>query len=96
MYYGLIFAFSSRHEKYVTQYRAVFVVNCKVGSERVVEQRNPKRKAGKRNGESVEGIANPAVGETFKQVCCVVCSTEVGVMDGEDVYHFFNVLPSES
>jgi len=34
--------------------------------------------------------------ETFKEVCCSVCSTEVGVIDQDEIYHFYNVLPSES
>ncbi|GMN52558.1 hypothetical protein TIFTF001_021704 [Ficus carica] len=85
-----------RHEKYLTQYRAVFVVNCKVGGERLLHQSTPKPKGGKRHRDSDESKVNPAVGETFKQVFCQVCSTEVGAMDEEEVYHFFNVLPSES
>ncbi|EXB65810.1 hypothetical protein L484_004769 [Morus notabilis] len=85
-----------RHEKYLTQYRAVFVVNCKVGRERMLQQSIPKTKRIKRQRDSEESEVNPAVGETFKQVLCQVCSTEVGVMDQEEVYHFFNVLPSES
>lgn len=80
----------------MTQYRAVFVVNCKVGSERLLYQRNPKSKRGKRRRDLDESEVNAAVGETFKRVSCVVCSTEVGAMDEEEVYHFFNVLPSES
>ncbi|PON91224.1 E2F-associated phosphoprotein [Trema orientale] len=85
-----------RHEKYLTQYRAVFVVNCKVGSEWLLHPSNPKSKRGKRRRESDESEVNPVVCETFKQVRCESCSTEVGVMDEEEVYHFFNVLPGES
>lgn len=61
-----------------------------------VQQILPKR--GKRRRESSEVEADPADGEreTFKPVCCSVCSTEVGVIDEDEVYHFFNVLPSES
>lgn len=80
----------------MTQYRAVFVVNCKVGSERLLRQSISKPARGKRRRESDASEVNPAVGERFRQVSCAVCSTEVGVMDGEEVYHFFNVVPSES
>ncbi|XP_062107948.1 uncharacterized protein LOC133818860 [Humulus lupulus] len=85
-----------RHEKYLTQYRAIFVVNCKVGSESLLHCSISQPKRGKRRRETDESEVNLAVGETFKQVSCMVCSTEVGVMDEEEVYHFFNVLPSES
>ncbi|KAL7180772.1 hypothetical protein ACSBR1_039767 [Camellia fascicularis] len=77
-----------RHEKYVTQYRAVFVSNCKIKTDEVSPV-GLKRKRGKRRIEYGDG------GETFKPVCCAVCSTEVGVIDEEEVYHFFNALPSE-
>ena len=32
--------------------------------------------------------------ERFWPVSCATCGTEVGVMDGEEVYHFFHVFPS--
>lgn len=85
----------SRHEKYVTQYRAVFVVNCKIGNERPLcrSMMRPKRSKRKREAGNIE--VNHGVGEIFKHVCCIVCSTEVGVIDEDEVYHFFNVLPSE-
>ncbi|KAF4388275.1 hypothetical protein F8388_021105 [Cannabis sativa] len=87
---------SSRHEKYLTQYRAIFVVNCKVGSKCLLRDSISQLKSGKRRRETDESEVDQTVGETFKQVHCMVCSTEVGVMDEEEVYHFFNVLPSES
>ncbi|KAL3502289.1 hypothetical protein ACH5RR_036738 [Cinchona calisaya] len=80
-----------RHEKYLTQYRAVFVVNCKIKNGQV-SQPGTKRKRGRRHKTSAE----PEVDDVVKPVCCLICSTEVGVIDEEEVYHFFNVLPSES
>ncbi|GMI88419.1 hypothetical protein like AT5G08320 [Hibiscus trionum] len=85
-----------RHEKYVTQYRAIFVVNCKIENEKVRQEKVKPKKSGKRRRETGEDEAAAASGETFKAVCCLVCSTEVGVIDGDEVYHFFNVLPSEA
>ena len=79
----------------MTQYRAIFVVNCKIENDKVRQER-VKPKNGKRRRESSENEAVAAAGETFKPVCCSVCSTEVGVIDEDEVYHFFNVLPSES
>lgn len=60
-----------RHEVYKTQYRAMFVQNCRVGA--------------------VPPSSPPG---TEAPVFCTDCNTQVGVMDSEEVYHFFNVLPS--
>ncbi|XP_034698390.1 E2F-associated phosphoprotein-like isoform X2 [Vitis riparia] len=83
-----------RHEKYVTQYRAIFVVNCNIKSEQVLPQRSIKPKRGKRGRESDKSVPVSVDGETFKPVHCGVCSTEVGAIDEDEVYHFFNILPS--
>ncbi|PIN21022.1 hypothetical protein CDL12_06285 [Handroanthus impetiginosus] len=80
-----------RHEKYVTRYRAIFVVNCRIMEE--VSQPGSKRKRNRRGSQSE---ARPSAADTFKRVCCSVCSTEVGVIDEDEVYHFLNVLPSEA
>ncbi|KAJ8759300.1 hypothetical protein K2173_006820 [Erythroxylum novogranatense] len=85
-----------RHEKNVTQYRAVFVLNCKIETNQVRHNTTKKRKRGKGRREFVEVELDPADGETFNPVYCSACSTEVGVIDLDEVYHFFNVLPSES
>lgn len=84
-----------RHEKYVTQYRAIFVVNCKIKVDDVSQFGSQKRKRDRRGKASCASNAISVAGETIKGVCCSVCSTEVGVIDEEEVYHFFNVLPSE-
>ncbi|XP_073032835.1 uncharacterized protein [Primulina eburnea] len=79
---------SQRHEKIVTRYRAIFVVNCKIIEE--ATQPGSKRKRDRRGSET------EAAAETFKNVCCSVCFTKVGVIDEDEIYHFFNVLPSEA
>lgn len=81
----------------MTQYRAVFVVNCKVKNERVLRKNNSRARKSKRGTEAIDESEEHSTNiETFKQVCCSVCLTEVGVFDEDEVYHFFNVLPSES
>jgi hypothetical protein len=90
---------SCRHEKYLTQYRAIFVTNCKIGDKQVPMQSSSQSRSRKRNrrNEGFDGSdAISTSNETLKQVCCAVCSTEVGVFDEDEVYHFFNVLPCES
>nr|XP_027189764.1 E2F-associated phosphoprotein isoform X2 [Cicer arietinum] len=88
-----------RHEKYLTQYRAIFVVNCKIENKQVPRQSSSSSRSRKRNRSNEAFDGSDAVStsnETLKQVCCSICSTEVGVIDEDEVYHFFNVLPSES
>nr|GEY87244.1 hypothetical protein [Tanacetum cinerariifolium] len=75
------------HEKYVTQYRAIFVVNCKIKKGEVSDKGSLKRKRSKKGFGSADG-------ESYTPVGCSVCDTEVGVIDDEEVYHFYNVLPN--
>uniref|UniRef100_A0A0D6RAT3 E2F-associated phosphoprotein n=1 Tax=Araucaria cunninghamii TaxID=56994 RepID=A0A0D6RAT3_ARACU len=95
----------NRHEKYVTQYRAMFVLNCKVVENQRLrlpadskKKRNDKKKSrGQYNGNNnnLHGIMSEDVkDEVFKPVCCSVCETEVAVLDEDEIYHFFNVVPS--
>ncbi|XP_022762450.1 uncharacterized protein LOC111308395 [Durio zibethinus] len=70
--------------KNMTQYRAIFVVNCKIENEKVRQER-VKPKKNKRGRESSENEAVAAGGEVFKPVCCSLCSTEVGVIDEDEI-----------
>jgi len=87
---------SQRHEKYVNQYRAMFVSNCKVKTDQILREGKGKRK--NRKVTAVDSTAPEAEskGPVFHPVCCEVCSTEVAVFDEDEVYHFFNVIPSNS
>ncbi|WOL07217.1 E2F-associated phosphoprotein [Canna indica] len=87
-----------RHEKYVTQYRAMFVINCKVITDQILRETKPKR-APRRSKDCKHSVAsNEATqsDEIFRPVCCSVCLTEVGVYDKDEVYHFFDVIPSNA
>ncbi|KAI9110903.1 hypothetical protein K1719_018023 [Acacia pycnantha] len=88
---------SQRHEQYVTQYRAIFVMNCKVEENRDLNKNNSREIQGKRRKKASDATEERSSSiETVKQVYCSVCLTEVGVFDEDEIYHFFNVLPSES
>ncbi|XP_011075288.1 E2F-associated phosphoprotein isoform X3 [Sesamum indicum] len=74
---------------------ACFTTLC-LDCQRIMEevpQLGSKRKRNKR-GSHIE--VGPSAAVAFKRVCCSVCSTEVGVIDEDEVYHFLNVLPSEA
>ncbi|MQL81870.1 hypothetical protein Taro_014348, partial [Colocasia esculenta] len=83
-----------RHENYVTQYRAMFALNCEVKSNQILKEEKRKPKRSRKYKTSEENLENGKDEVIFHPVCCAVCSTEVGVFDENEVYHFFNVLPS--
>lgn len=98
-----------RHEKYRTQYRAMFVMNCTVKRDEVLryksqqdrkQQKRKRRKGdGARPGDKPEAQPDPApagmdADEVYHPVRCTECSTEVAVFDHDEVYHFFNILAS--
>ncbi|KAF3775416.1 E2F-associated phosphoprotein [Nymphaea thermarum] len=89
-----------RHEKYCTQYRAMFVVNCKIESSDILRPSSRKRQR-KMVPRVISEDTGKVTGDQAKvaplrPVCCSVCGTEVGALDEDEVYHFFDVLPSES
>ncbi|XP_029972670.1 E2F-associated phosphoprotein [Salarias fasciatus] len=97
-----------RHEKYRTQYRAMFVMNCTVKRDEVLRyksqqdgkrQRRKRRKGGGGGANPDQAPPDPApagmdADETYHPVRCSECSTEVAVFDRDEVYHFFNILAS--
>lgn len=86
--------FYCRHEKYVNQYRAMFVMNCTVRNDQILLEKARRPKRGRASKERISS-EDPKTEAVFKPVCCSTCMTEIGVFDQEEVYHFFNVLPSE-
>ncbi|XP_037756514.1 E2F-associated phosphoprotein isoform X2 [Chelonia mydas] len=89
------------HESYKTQYRAMFVMNCSVNKEEVLKYKGPvnkKIKKGhkkmKHSNEITTVQANQEEEEVYHPVKCTECSTEVAVLDKDEVFHFFNVLAS--
>ncbi|XP_010709969.1 E2F-associated phosphoprotein [Meleagris gallopavo] len=88
-----------RHESYKTQYRAMFVMNCFVNKEEILKYRKKIKKRNKKRKHSEETApvqSNQEEEEVYHPVLCTECSTEVAVMDKDEVFHFFNVLASHS
>ncbi|XP_029316511.1 E2F-associated phosphoprotein isoform X2 [Cottoperca gobio] len=96
-----------RHDKYRTQYRAMFVMNCTVKRDEVlrykIQQEMKRRKRKRRRGQKTEtpldetpdpAPAGLVADEIYHPVWCTECSTEVAVFDKDEVYHFFNILAS--
>ncbi|XP_020263604.1 E2F-associated phosphoprotein isoform X2 [Asparagus officinalis] len=78
-----------RHEKYVNQYRAMFVTNCSIRRDQILRQPKQKPRMSRRRVDAEKDVV-------FYPVCCSVCATEVGVFDEDEIYHFFDVIPSNS
>ncbi|KPP70172.1 E2F-associated phosphoprotein-like, partial [Scleropages formosus] len=92
-----------RHEKYHTQYRAMFVMNCTVNKEEVLRYKTPNDKKKNRrkkrkvsHGTDGSRDTESEVEDKYHPVQCAECSTEVAVFDKDEVYHFFNILASHS
>ncbi|XP_034418774.1 E2F-associated phosphoprotein [Cyclopterus lumpus] len=98
-----------RHEKYRTQYRAMFVMNCAVKRDEALRYKTQpeakprtsrrKRRRGGQKADEMDETPEPApagmdADEVYHPVRCTECSTEVAVFDKEEVYHFFNILAS--
>ena len=90
-----------RHHIYKTQWRAMFVQNCAV---REIDAMEAPGRGGK-GSRAAANAAGPGYDgyeeedeeeeeEVVKPVDCAVCGASVGVMDSDEVYHFFNVVPS--
>ena len=90
-----------RHEIYQNQYRAMFVTNCTVDKSQKLKfpEQGKKKKKKKGRNKGKDGVPEVVVDdpeEEFHPVKCDQCSTEVAVFDKDEVYHFFNVVPSHS
>lgn len=82
----------------------MFVMNCTVKSDEVLRyQTKSDRKQRNRKRRKLETTPEPAgeptpagmeADESYHPVCCTECSTEVAVLDKDEVYHFFNILAS--
>uniref|UniRef100_A0A915PWA5 E2F-associated phosphoprotein n=1 Tax=Setaria digitata TaxID=48799 RepID=A0A915PWA5_9BILA len=91
-----------RHELYRNQYRAIFVENCNVVRNEMLflpqsgknKRKSRKNAAGIKPNSSVDpgDVATLPKEDLFHPVLCSICSTNVGVYDYEEVFHFFNVL----
>ena len=86
---------SSRHDTYKQQFRAMFVMNCKVISDETLryEAKQQKKKSSKKNKELPDNVSLEQ-SELYNPVQCTSCNTEVAVFDKDEVYHFFNVVES--
>ena len=72
----------------------MFVRNCRVHKDELLSAPATTKYATQRRRGAA--ISDDEVLEVYKPVSCAECGLQVAVLDSEDVYHFFNVLPSYS
>ena len=83
----------------------MFVMNCRINREEVLRhvprltKRERQRKRWRRGGEGGSGGGSGVEegeegAEEFNPVHCAECNTEIAVFDNDEVFHFYNVLPS--
>ena len=86
----------------------MFVTNCSVNYDQTVKMKSgnkKKKKIFKRHRKRAERTAMESANsnnsneenseeEHYHPVNCCKCKTEVGVIDKDEVYHFFNVVAS--
>lgn len=78
----------------------MFVLNCRVMRDEVLTyvpkpgKKSRKRQRGAKFRDQSEEVPADSEENQYRPVRCSNCNTEVAVMDTEEVFHFFNVLPS--
>jgi len=84
----------------------MFVSNCSVRMDEVLRydkpsaQKKTKHKSKHRRTEQAADTTTETAADAvsdddvYHPVVCSVCTSEVGVYDKDEVYHFFNVLAS--
>lgn len=74
----------------------MFVLNCTILRDEVLHIKSPKKGRKQRKRKNVDTEAEDHDSGPYRPVQCTVCSTEVAVYDNDEIFHFFNVLPSAS
>ncbi|XP_066525626.1 E2F-associated phosphoprotein [Hoplias malabaricus] len=74
-----------RHEKYRTQYRAMFVMNCTVNKDEVLKYKSVKQKNQRRKKRRHGSMASSTENETKTETGLI--DSRLSGMDEEDIYH---------
>ncbi|KAF4084131.1 hypothetical protein AMELA_G00125160 [Ameiurus melas] len=76
-----------RHEKYRTQYRAMFVMNCTVDKDEVLKYKGAKQKKQRRKKSHQDHMATSAEAKPEAEAEAGLTDSRLGGMDEEEVYH---------
>ncbi|KAB5562248.1 hypothetical protein PHYPO_G00015730 [Pangasianodon hypophthalmus] len=76
-----------RHEKYRTQYRAMFVMNCTVNKDEVLRYKAAKQKKQRRKKSRQDHMATSAEAKPEAEAEAGLTDSRLSGMDEEEVYH---------
>jgi len=75
----------------------MFVLNCTILRDQVLHTKTPKKgQKQRKRKKTYSEVEEDDDSGPYHPVQCTICSTEVAVYDKDEVFHFFNVLPSAS
>ncbi|KAF9952795.1 hypothetical protein BGZ70_000479 [Mortierella alpina] len=92
-----------QHEVYPHQFRAMFVEHCRViENERLRFPKETKKTTKSKDTTSEAATSSqefkPSEDDeadaVYHPVVCEICNTKVALIDQDEVYHFFNVIPT--
>ncbi|KAF9286219.1 hypothetical protein BGZ68_003111 [Mortierella alpina] len=92
-----------QHEIYPHQFRAMFVEHCRtIENERLRFPKETKKPSQSKSTASKVAASNqefkPSEDDdadaVYHPVVCEICNTKVALIDQDEVYHFFNVIPT--
>jgi len=73
----------------------MFVMNCNVDRSEILRYPKQADKSRRRSRKQAEAATEQGTSDAaYYAVRCSICTTEVGVFDEDEVFHFFNVLSS--
>jgi hypothetical protein len=85
-----------QHDYYSNQFRAMFVKNCVVDFDRwFVYMPNSHSSPLTETSPPSHTATDEERSGYYHKVKCNICTTEVAVIDADEVFHFYNVFPSE-
>ncbi|XP_043118550.1 E2F-associated phosphoprotein [Puntigrus tetrazona] len=76
-----------RHEKYRTQYRAMFVMNCAVDKEEVLRYKTASKRKQNRHRKKVRRETTSASAEAEMESSAGLIDARLAGMDEEEIYH---------
>ena len=76
----------------------MFVLNCTILRDQVLHVKSPPQKGQKKwkRKKVPSEVEDEEDSGPYHPVQCTICNTEVAVYDSNEIFHFFNVLPSAS
>ena len=72
------------------------MLNCTILRDQVLHTKGPKKRQKQSKRTKVQSEPEQDGSGPYHPVQCTICSTEVAVYDKDEIFHFFNVLPSAS